>query len=153
MTSSNRPSVSAVYSRLMTFSLAVHDSHTGHVGVAAMTAMPSVGKLVGHARSKVGAAATQALVNPYLAFDGLDLLGEGIGASEVLATVIGNDPGRDGRQFGIVDVAGGSASYTGMSAEGLEGAPSRAKLRLPGKPPCRTFGSRRCGDGLSPPQR
>lgn len=79
----------------MTFSLAVHDPHTGHVGVAAMTAMPSVGELVIYARSQLGAAATQAMANPYLAFDGLDLLGEGCDASQALATVIGNNPARD----------------------------------------------------------
>lgn len=39
----------------MTFSLVVHDPATGLVGVAAMTGMPGVGKLVAHARAQDGA--------------------------------------------------------------------------------------------------
>jgi uncharacterized Ntn-hydrolase superfamily protein len=47
----------------VTFSLVVSDPTTGHVGVAAMTAMPGVGKLVAHARPRLGAAASQAMMN------------------------------------------------------------------------------------------
>ncbi len=76
----------------MTFSLVAVDPRTGQVGVAAMTAMPGVGKLVAHARPGVGAAASQAMVNPYLAFDGLDLLEEGRAADEAASIVVGRDP-------------------------------------------------------------
>ncbi|NEE02678.1 DUF1028 domain-containing protein [Phytoactinopolyspora halotolerans] len=97
----------------MTFSLAVADPGTGQVGVAAMTAMPGVGKIVAHARTRCGAAASQAIMNPYLAFDGLALIGQGVPADEALAYLVDQDPGREGRQVGIVDLAGRSAGHTG----------------------------------------
>jgi uncharacterized Ntn-hydrolase superfamily protein len=105
----------------MTFSLVAHDPDTGHVGVAAMTAMPGVGKLVAHARAQQGAAASQAMMNPYLAYDGLELLGEGVPADEALAKLIDADPGREGRQFGLVDTRGGAASHTGSLPEDWKG--------------------------------
>jgi uncharacterized Ntn-hydrolase superfamily protein len=97
----------------MTFSLVAHCPRTGQVGVAAMTAMVGVGKLVSHAQAHVGAAASQAFMNPYLAFDGLSLLAEGVSARVALERLIDADPGKAGRQFGIVDTRGGSASWTG----------------------------------------
>lgn len=105
----------------MTFSLVVADPATGHVGVAAMTAMPGVGKLVAHARARTGAAASQAMMNPYLAFDGLSLLGHGIAADQALAYLIEQDPGREGRQFGLVDFQGRSASHTGSLPQDFKG--------------------------------
>jgi uncharacterized Ntn-hydrolase superfamily protein len=105
----------------VTFSLVVSDPTTGHVGVAAMTAMPGVGKLVAHARPRLGAAASQAMMNPYLAFDGLELLGEGVPADEAVQRLIEQDPGREGRQLGLVDRHGRSASYTGSLPEDWKG--------------------------------
>ena len=105
----------------MTFSLVAHCPRTGQVGVAAMTAMLGVGKLVSHASPQVGAAASQAIMNPYLAIDGLRLLGEGATAEEALATVVGADPGANGRQLGIVDVRGGAATHTGDAPEDWKG--------------------------------
>ncbi|GGI08076.1 DUF1028 domain-containing protein [Egicoccus halophilus] len=105
----------------MTFSLVVTDPTTGHVGVAAMTAMPGVGKLVAHARARSGAAASQAMMNPYLAFDGLALVGQGIPADQALDYLVAQDPGREGRQFGLVDFQGRSASHTGSLPEDFKG--------------------------------
>jgi uncharacterized Ntn-hydrolase superfamily protein len=105
----------------MTFSLVASCPRTGQVGVAAMTAMPGVGKLVAHATAQVGAAASQAMVNPYLAFDGLQLLSEGRRPAEVVHELIDADPGREGRQLGLVDARGRSASYTGSLPEDWKG--------------------------------
>lgn len=105
----------------VTFSLVAHAPNTGHVGVGAMTAMPGVGKLVTHARAQQGAAASQAMMNPYLAFDGLKLLSEGVPADEAVERVIADDPGREGRQLGLVDVHGRSGSYTGSLPEDWKG--------------------------------
>lgn len=97
----------------MTFSIVARDPATGQVGVGAVTAMIGVGKLVTHARARVGAVATQAMVNPYLAFDGLAHLAAGRSAQQALDAVIAADPGRDFRQCGVVDVHGGVAAWTG----------------------------------------
>jgi uncharacterized Ntn-hydrolase superfamily protein len=105
----------------VTFSLVAVDRRTGQVGVGAMTAMLGVGKLVSHARAGVGAAASQAYMNPYLALDGLDLIEAGIPADEALAQLIHADPGAAGRQFGLVDLQGRSASHTGTAPEDWKG--------------------------------
>jgi uncharacterized Ntn-hydrolase superfamily protein len=97
----------------VTFSLVAVDRRTGQVGVAAMTAMLGVGKLVSHARAGVGAAASQAYMNPYLALDGLDMMEKGTPADEVLQQLLAVDPGVAGRQVGIVDLQGRSAAHTG----------------------------------------
>lgn len=105
----------------MTYSLTAVCPRTGQVGVAAMTAMVGVGKLVSHVMAGVGAAASQAFMNPYLAIDGLWLLDDGVPAARALDRLIAEDPGRAGRQFGIVDASGGSAAWTGDKPEDWKG--------------------------------
>jgi uncharacterized Ntn-hydrolase superfamily protein len=61
----------------------------------------------------VGAIASQSFVNPYLGFDGLELLEHGLPAERALERVIGGDPGRDLRQLAIVDKEGRTAAHTG----------------------------------------
>lgn len=97
----------------MTFSLVARCPRTGQLGVAALTAMVGVGKLVPHAQARVGAIASQATMNPYLGIDGLRLLSEGRGPREALDEFISRDPGRDVRQCGIVDSQGRTAAWTG----------------------------------------
>jgi uncharacterized Ntn-hydrolase superfamily protein len=105
----------------MTFSLVATDPRTGQVGVAAMTAMPGVGKLVAHAEAGRGAAASQAMMNPYLAYDGLALLDEHVSAEDAVPMLLERDPGRQGRQFGLVDMQGHAASWTGSLPEDWKG--------------------------------
>ena len=81
--------------------------------MAALTAMAGVGKLVAHVRPGVGAAATQAAHNPFLAYDGLPLLAGGREPDDVLRDLLGKDPGRDVRQVGMVDARGRSCAFTG----------------------------------------
>ncbi|HVM19431.1 MAG TPA: DUF1028 domain-containing protein [Egibacteraceae bacterium] len=97
----------------MTFSIVARDPGTGQLAVGAVTAMVGVGKLVPHARARVGAVATQATINPYLAYHGLQHLDRGDDALTALQRVLDADPGRDFRQCGIVDAAGGVAAWTG----------------------------------------
>ncbi len=105
----------------MTFSICVYDPETGQVGVGALTATLGVGKLVSHAQARVGAAATQATTNPYLALDGLELLSTGKSAQEALDEVIAKDDGRDYRQVGIIDARGRTAAWTGRKTQGWAG--------------------------------
>lgn len=97
----------------MTFSVCARDPRTRQVGVGAVTAMVGVGKLVSHARPRVGAVASQAMMNPYLAIDSLSLMAEGGSAQEALERVIDKDDGRALRQVGAVGVRGGTAAWTG----------------------------------------
>ncbi|WP_373321730.1 DUF1028 domain-containing protein [Micromonospora okii] len=81
--------------------------------MGALTARPAVGKLVAHVHSGGGAVATQATPNPFLAYDGLPLLTEGRSPQDVLAELLGRDPGREVRQVGMVDRQGRSHAFTG----------------------------------------
>jgi uncharacterized Ntn-hydrolase superfamily protein len=97
----------------MTFSIVARCERTGHIGVAATTALQAVGKLACHAIANVGAIASQALLNPYLAYDGLRLLEQGCSAEEALERVLAGDPDAANRQVGVVDKLGRTAAWTG----------------------------------------
>lgn len=105
----------------MTFSIVARDRQTGELGVGAITAMAGVGKLVTHARPRIGAVATQGMINPYLAFDGLAHMADGRSAQEALDTVIAADPGRDFRQCGMIDAVGEVAAWTGTQTPDWSG--------------------------------
>jgi len=108
----------------MTFSIAARCQRTGQIGVAAATALQSVGKLVCHAIPNVGGCVSHALLNPYLAYDGLRLLKAGLSAQEALDRVIAVDPDAQERQAGIVDNQGRAAGWTG--SENIPWAGQRA---------------------------
>lgn len=97
----------------MTFSINARCPRTGQIGIAALTGVQSVGMLVCHAMPGVGSIASQALLNPYLAYDGLRLLQAGISPAETLQRVLAVDPEPDSRQVGIVDAQGRVAAWTG----------------------------------------
>jgi uncharacterized Ntn-hydrolase superfamily protein len=63
----------------------------------------------------VGAIATQAYANPSYGPQGLELLREGLSASEVVERLTREDDDRDGRQLGVVDASGAAAAWTGSS--------------------------------------
>lgn len=97
----------------MTFSIAARCPRTGQIGIAATTAVQSVGKLACHAMQGVGAFASQAKLNPYLAYDGLRLLRTGASAEQALGRVLANDPQAEQRQAGVIDRNGNIAAWTG----------------------------------------
>jgi uncharacterized Ntn-hydrolase superfamily protein len=97
----------------MTFSIVARDPASGDLGIAVASKFLAVGAVVPHARAGVGAVATQALANVRYGADGLALLAGGKRAADTLDELTRADEGRDHRQAGIVDAAGGSATYTG----------------------------------------
>lgn len=97
----------------MTFSIAALCPRTGQIGIAATTAVQSVGKLACHAMPGIGAFASQARLNPYLAYDGLRLLQRGMPVRQVLERVLASDPHPQERQAGLVDRFGNTAAFTG----------------------------------------
>jgi uncharacterized Ntn-hydrolase superfamily protein len=96
-----------------TYSIAAADLDAGQWGVAVQSKFLAVGSVVSWAEPGAGAVATQAYANPRYGPDGLALLRGGATADEAVRQLVGRDDGRDERQLGIVDRAGGSASYTG----------------------------------------
>jgi uncharacterized Ntn-hydrolase superfamily protein len=99
----------------MTWSIIARDKNTGQFGIAVATRFFAAGALVPHLKSRVGAIATQALVNVFYGTDGLRLLEQGAGAKDVVATVIAADSGRDHRQVHAIDAQGSTAAHTGKS--------------------------------------
>lgn len=97
----------------MTFSIVARCERSGQVGVGAITALQAVGKLACHAMPNVGAIASQALLNPYLAYDGLHLLERGFSAEATLQRVLASDAHSSKRQIGVIDSQGRTAAWTG----------------------------------------
>lgn len=96
-----------------TFSIVAHDPREESWGVAVASKFLAVGAVVPYARAGVGAVATQSLANLSYGKDGLDLMAQGLSASEALDRLIEADEGRDQRQAGLVDARGRAATFTG----------------------------------------
>ncbi len=97
----------------MTFSLLVRDPATGALGAAVASRFFAVGALVIHVEGGVGALATQALVNPMYAIDGMARLRAGEAPEAIVAALTDPDPGKDQRQLHIIDAHGRTAQHTG----------------------------------------
>jgi len=98
----------------MTWSIVARDAG-GAFGVAVSSRFFAVGMLCAHARSGVGALATQALVNPHYGPPGLDLLSQKLLPSEVIKQITEKDQGRDHRQVHMIDAQGRVAAHTGSA--------------------------------------
>jgi uncharacterized Ntn-hydrolase superfamily protein len=90
---------------------------TGDVGVAVASKFLAVGSLVPSADAHGGAVATQALANASLGPKALALMRDGNSASHALSRILEEDPGRERRQVGLVDLRGGSAAHTGSGCQ------------------------------------
>lgn len=97
----------------MTFSIVARDPQTGELGIAVQSKFLAVGAVVSWARAGVGAIATQAWCNTSYGPQGLDLLSQGLSATEVIAHLTGEDAGRANRQVGIIGVSSIPATFTG----------------------------------------
>jgi uncharacterized Ntn-hydrolase superfamily protein len=97
----------------VTFSIVARDPQTGWLGLATSSKALAAGATPVCVKLGVGAIASQAFANPYLAIDGLRLLEDGLPAERVIARVIESDRGRDLRQIGIIDKEGRASAYTG----------------------------------------
>jgi uncharacterized Ntn-hydrolase superfamily protein len=98
---------------IATFSIVARDSATGELGVAVASRFFAVGSVVPWARAGAGAIATQSFANTSFGPRGLELLGQGATADEVLKILLRNDGDPDRRQIGIVSASGESVTYTG----------------------------------------
>ena len=99
----------------MTWSIVARDRDTGQLGIAVATCFFAVGALVPYVKARVGAIATQALVNPFYGVDGLRLLEQGKSAAAAVAALTAADAGCDWRQVHMIDARGGIAAHTGKS--------------------------------------
>ncbi len=98
----------------MTWSIVARGA-AGEFGVAVASRFFAVGMLCAHARSGVGALATQALVNPHFGPRGLDFLSRGFSSGKTVKTLVDADEGRNHRQLHVIDAQGAIAAYTGSA--------------------------------------
>lgn len=115
----------------MTFSIVARDPQTGAFGVATATAGPMVGALVPHIKAGLGAAATQAMTNPYLAIDTLDRLGE-MDAEKALHLALARDEAAARRQIVVIDRQGQVAAWTGEQCSAFAGHLSEPDVAVAG---------------------
>ena len=98
----------------MTWSIIALDT-SGAFGVAIASRFFAVGALCPHARSGIGAVATQALVNPLYAAPALDGLAQGLAPAQIVERLTAEDEGRDHRQLHLIAADGRSAAHTGRA--------------------------------------
>ena len=97
----------------MTWSILARDPSTGEVGVAVATRFFAVGAVCPRAEGGTGAVATQALVHPGYAPEGLARLRAGDHPAAVVAALVAADAGRDHRQLHLIAADGRIAQHTG----------------------------------------
>lgn len=98
----------------MTWSLLARDEE-GRFGVAIASRFFAVGALCIHTRGGLGAIATQALMNPIYGTEGIALLGQGLGAADVVTRLTTADAGREQRQLHVLPARGPAAAHTGSA--------------------------------------
>jgi uncharacterized Ntn-hydrolase superfamily protein len=99
----------------MTWSILARDQASGALGAAVATRFFAVGALAIHVEGGVAALATQALINPMYAIDGMPRLRAGEAPEDVVAALLAGDAGGTHRQIHILDAGGRVASWTGVS--------------------------------------
>ena len=97
----------------MTFSLAGRCARTGAFGVVAATCDIAVGSRVSYVAAGIGAVITQHRSDPRLGPVGIEALGRGYTAEEVIAELVAETPHSGWRQLAVIDGAGRTASFTG----------------------------------------
>jgi uncharacterized Ntn-hydrolase superfamily protein len=96
-----------------TYSIVARDPQTGQLGVAVQTHQMSVGRIVPWLIPGVGALATQSLSNIHFGPMGMEMLRNGVAASQVIAGLVASDTGASRRQVAVVDARGGVGAWTG----------------------------------------
>src|SRR5580704_1121793 len=99
----------------MTWSILARDPATGTLGVAVASRFFAVGAICPFVEGRVGALATQALVNPMYAVHAMPRLRMGESPETILTSLVSPDPGADQRQFHMIDTTGCIAQYTGSN--------------------------------------
>jgi uncharacterized Ntn-hydrolase superfamily protein len=109
-----------------TFSIVGYDPDAPAWGIAVSSRFLAVGARTCWGAPNAGVVVVQAHLNTQNGRDGVDLLKQGVAASEVIQRLMAKDPHRDLRQMAVVDSQGGISTYTGARcgpwAGGVTGA-------------------------------
>ncbi|NKB54050.1 MAG: DUF1028 domain-containing protein [Rhizobiaceae bacterium] len=103
----------------MTFSLVARCASTGMFGVAISSSSPAVAARCSYARAGVGSVASQNITDPTLGPLGLDLMEQGLSATDAIAQIQSTKQHLDYRQLLMVDVNGDTAIHSGQQALGI----------------------------------
>ena len=118
----------------MTWSILVRDGDL--LGGAVATKFFAVGALCLHVEGGVGAIATQALINPMLAWHGMPRLRAADDPAVLVPLLMAGDDGRAVRQLHMIDAAGRIGQHTGAECIGwcghLTGAAGGAQITVAG---------------------
>jgi uncharacterized Ntn-hydrolase superfamily protein len=106
----------------MTFSVVGMCRQTGMFGAAVTTSSIGVGSRCPFAQAGVGAVLTQHRTDPRLGPRGLELLATGHSASQVMATLVQENPTIGWRQLAIIDPQGETAYYHGDRISSIHAA-------------------------------
>lgn len=98
----------------MTFSLLAMDKQRRFMIAASATRTLSVGASVIALRPRVGGVLSQALTNSELRGLGLENLSKGISPADAISESLSKDNDMETRQLAIMDIAGNSATHTGV---------------------------------------
>jgi uncharacterized Ntn-hydrolase superfamily protein len=112
----------------MTFSIAARCVRTGRFGVAVSSSSPAVAARCAYARAGVGAACTQNITDPSLGPRLLDLLGQGLSASEAMFQVIADARFVEYRQLTVIDGSGATAFHNGANVLGTHAVASEPNV-------------------------
>jgi uncharacterized Ntn-hydrolase superfamily protein len=111
--------------QLSTFSIAAFDPDDRAWGLAVASRFLAAGAVVPWVSAGKGAVATQSFANTTFGPLGLELMAAGLPAAQVLQRLLKDDPDRELRQVGLVDLQGQPATFTGKDcyawAGGLTG--------------------------------
>jgi uncharacterized Ntn-hydrolase superfamily protein len=103
----------------MTFSLIARDPRTGAFGIVVSSSSPAVAARCAHLAPGAGAVASQNVTNPALGLRGLELLGQGRGARQVIAELVAAERFPAYRQLAAVDRDGEVATFEGAATLGV----------------------------------
>lgn len=108
----------------MTFSVVARCAETGQLGIAISSSSIAVGARCPWLRPGVGAVASQNITLPSLGPQVLDVLEQGMAASEALGAVLVGQEHREYRQVTVIDSQGRTAHYSGAQTLGIHDAVS-----------------------------
>ncbi len=98
-----------------TYSIVAYDAETKQFGGAVQTHQMGVGRIIPRAIAGVGIIASQASANRAFSDTALTMMKQGISAENIIAGLVGSDPGESQRQVGLVDSQGKAAAHTGAN--------------------------------------
>jgi uncharacterized Ntn-hydrolase superfamily protein len=104
-----------------TFSIVASDPKNRSCGIAVASKFLAAGSVVPWAHSNAGAIATQSYANTRYGPIGLQMLEQGLSAEQTLEALLAGDLDAEKRQVGIVDLQGGSATFTGNQCHNWAG--------------------------------